>query len=65
MSPNQKKVRNRARDMVGDYYRSNRYVEQENKERQKYEKKWSKSEKMLLVIIILGLLGIVVKYVLL
>jgi cell division protein FtsL len=51
--------------MIGDYYRSNRYVEQENQERQKYEKKWSKSEKMLLGIIILGLLGIIVKYVLL
>jgi preprotein translocase subunit Sss1 len=65
MAKKQKSIRNRARDMVGDYYLSNRQVEKENRERQQTRKEWSTSEKVLLVIIILGVVGLIIKYVVL
>jgi len=65
MTKKQKQVRNRARDMVGDYYLSNRQVEKENRERQKTRKVWSGGEKALLAIIILGVIALIIKYIVL
>jgi len=65
MTKKQKNTRNHARDMIGDYYLSNRQVENENRERQQTQKEWSTSEKVLLVIILLGAVGLVIKYVVL
>lgn len=65
MSKKPKSVRNRARDMIGDYYKSNREVEKENQTRQENRKEWTRSEKLLLAVIILGAIGLVVKYVIL
>jgi preprotein translocase subunit Sss1 len=65
MANKQKNIRNRARDMIGDYYLSNRQVEKENNERQQTGKEWSKSEKFLLVLIVIGAVGLIIKYVVL
>lgn len=65
MGEKQKNIRNRARDMVGDYYLSNRQVEKENRERQQTHKEWSASEKVLLAIILLGAVGLIIKYIVL
>lgn len=65
MANKQKNTRNRARDMIGDYYLSNRQVEKENSERQQTRKEWSTSEKVLLVIILIGVVGLIIKYVVL
>ena len=65
MAKKQKNIRNRARDMMGDYYLSNRQVEKENRERQQNRKEWSTSEKVLLVIILIGVVGLIIKYVVL
>jgi len=51
--------------MIGDYYLSNRQVEKENRERQQTRKEWSTSEKALLAIILLGVIGLIIKYVVL
>lgn len=51
--------------MIGDYYLSNRQVEKENSERQQAQKEWSKSEKVLLAIILIGAVGLIIKYVVL
>ena len=65
MAKKTKNVRNRARDMIGDYYKSNREVEKENQTRQENRKEWTRSEKMLLAVIILGAIGLVIRYVIL
>lgn len=65
MAKKTKNVRNRARDMIGDYYKSNREVEKENQTRQENKKEWTRSEKTLLAVIILGAIGLVIKYVIL
>lgn len=65
MAKKQKNIRNRARDMIGDYYLSNRQVEKENSERQQTHKEWSTSEKVLLVIILIGIIGLIIKYIVL
>lgn len=65
MAKKQKNVRNRARDMIGDYYLSNRQVEKENSERQQARKEWSTSEKVLLAIILIGAVGLIIKYIVL
>lgn len=65
MSKPKKNVRNKARDMLGDYYLANRQVEKENRERQEARKAWSSSEIFLLVIIVLGLIALAVKYLIL
>lgn len=51
--------------MIGDYYLSNRQVEKENSERQQNRKEWSRSEKALLVVILLGAVALIIKYVVL
>jgi hypothetical protein len=65
MTKKHKNVRNRARDMIGDYYLSNREVEKENSERQQTHKEWSTSEKVLLAIILIGVVGLIIKYIVL
>jgi preprotein translocase subunit Sss1 len=65
MPKKQNNIRNRARDTIGDYYLSNRQVEKENRERQQTRKEWSTSEKVLLAIILLGVVGLIIKYIVL
>lgn len=65
MAKKHKNIRNRARDMIGDYYLSNRQVEKENSERQQTGKEWSTSEKILLVMIVIGAIGLIIKYIVL
>ena len=66
----QKQTRNKARDMIADYYRTNKAYDEENRRRQDKEGVRSKglrnlntTEKALVAII--GLIGIVVRYVIL
>ncbi len=66
----QKQTRNKARDMIADYYRTNKAYDEENRRRQDEEGVGSKglrnlntTEKTLVAIIVLGLIGIVVRYV--
>lgn len=65
-----KQTRNKARDMIADYYRTNKAYDEENRRRQDEEGVRSKglrnlntTEKTLVAIIVLGLIGIVVRYV--
>lgn len=67
-----KQTRNKARDMIADYYRTNKAYDEENRRRQDEEGVSSKglrnlntTEKTLVAIIVLGLIGIVVRYVIL
>lgn len=68
-----RQVRNKARDMIGDYYKSNRMVEEDNRRRQEQEqqpqpkglKHLNANETVYVVVIVLGLIGIFVKYVIL
>ena len=67
-----KQTRNKARDMIADYYRTNQAYDEENRRRQDEEGVRSKglrnlntTEKALVAIIVLGLIGIVVRYVIL
>lgn len=67
-----KQTRNKARDMIADYYRTNKAYDEENRRRQDEEGVRSKglrnlntTEKALVAIIALGLIGIVVRYVIL
>lgn len=74
MAKKKKRVRNKARDVFTDYYTTNKQYAKENRERQQQEGKptgregwkWknlSYTEKTYLTIIVLGLIGIFVKYV--
>ena len=65
-----KQTRNKARDMIADYYMTNKAYDEENRRRQDEEGVRSKglrnlntTEKTLVAIIVLGLIGIVVRYV--
>ena len=67
-----KQTRNKARDMIADYYRTNKAYDEETRRRQDEEGVRSKglrnlntTEKTLVAIIVLGLIGIVVRYVIL
>ena len=67
-----KQTRNKARDMIADYYRTNKAYDEENRRRQDEEGVRSKglrnlntTEKALVAIIVLGLIGIGVRYVIL
>ena len=67
-----KQTRNKARDMIADYYRTNKAYDEENRRRQDEEGVRSKglrnlntTEKTLVAIIVLGLIGIVVRCVIL
>ena len=72
MAKKKKQVRNKARDVFTDYYRTNKQYSQENRQRQEEEgakpkglKNLNYTEKTYIVIIVLGLIGIFVKYVIL
>lgn len=71
MAKKEKKVRNKARDMFADYYKTNKAYSEQNRERQSGEeqpkglKNLNYREKTYVVIIVLGLIGIFVKYVIL
>lgn len=72
MRKKKKQVRNKARDVIGDYYKTNNQYTRENRERQKTEgerqkgfKNWSSTEKLYMIIIVLGAIGIFVRYVVL
>ncbi len=63
-----KKVRNKARDVIGDYYKANRQVEKENREAQERQGKtgkWNRTEVVMGLVIALALLGILIRYVIL
>lgn len=67
-----KQTRNKARDMITDYYRTNKAYDEENRRRQDEEgvssrglRNLNTTEKILVAIIVLGLIGIVVRYVIL
>lgn len=67
-----KQTRNKARDMIADYYRTNKAYDEENRRRQDEEgvrnrglRNLNTTEKALVAIIVLGLIGIVVRYVIL
>ncbi len=64
--------RNKAKDVLSDYWKSNRETEKANAEALKKQqagqteqekKRWKFSEKAMLVVIVLGLIGIVIRYV--
>ncbi|MGN0710271.1 MAG: hypothetical protein ACI4LO_00820 [Anaerovoracaceae bacterium] len=60
-----RKTQNKARDMLTDYYRTNREISKEYDEynRQHPEQKWNAGAKVLAAVIVLGLIGIVIKYI--
>ena len=69
---NKKKARNKTKDMLADYYRTNKAYDEENRRRQKEEgvtskglKNLNNTEKTYIVIIVLGPIGIVIKYIIL
>ncbi|MDO4545869.1 MAG: hypothetical protein Q4C25_06905 [Bacillota bacterium] len=67
-----KKTRNKTRDFFTDYYKTNREYDKENRQRQEAEggspkglKNLNPMEKACVVVIVLGLIGIVIKYIIL
>ena len=67
-----RKVRNKTKDVLMGYYKTNMKYEEENRRRQKEEgvttkglKNLTYTEKTYIVIIVLGLIGIIIKYVIL
>ena len=67
-----KQVRNKTKDMLADYYRTNQAYSEENRRRQQEEgvetrglKNLNTTEKTCIVVIVLGLIGIVIKYIIL
>lgn len=69
MAKKKRKTRNKARDVFTDYYKTNTQYARENRQRQEDEEKpkglknLNYTEKTYIVIIVLGLIGIFVKYV--
>lgn len=73
----EKQVRNKLRDMIGDYYLTNRMVEKENNEANKKNeadknneackyvdpRKFSKTEKIYISVIAVGLVLIILRYI--
>lgn len=66
MGKNRGKIRNRARDILCDYYVTNEQCRYENRKRQQSETRGLKnltgSEKIYMFIIAAGLAGICIKY---
>lgn len=60
----EKKVRNKFKTFIWDYYLTNRDIGRQNDEynRENPEKGWNTNAKVYLAIIALGLIGIIVKY---
>lgn len=71
MAKKKRQVRNKARDVFTDYYRTNKEYAKENQRRQEQEgmpkglQNLTYREKTYIVVIVLGLIGIVVRYVIL
>ena len=64
-----RQVRNKAKDVLADYYKTNMAYDEENRQRQKEEgvetqglKNLNTTEKTCVAVIVLGLIGIVIKY---
>lgn len=69
---NKKQIRNKTKDFLADYYRTNKAYDEENRRRQKEEgietkglKNLNPTEKVCVAVIIIGLIGIVIKYIIL
>jgi len=67
MAEQKNKTRNKARDMIGDYYMTGREYDKQN--RQAYKDKygegkqpWSKKEKVYLIISIAAAIAIILRY---
>lgn len=67
-----RKVRNKTKDILSDYYRTNMEYDRENRRRQEEEgvktkglKNLNSTEKTYVIVIVLALIGIVIKYVIL
>ena len=67
-----RKVRNKTKDVLADYYRTNMEYDKENRRRQEEEgvktkglKNLNSTEKTYVIVIVLALIGIVIKYVIL
>jgi 1,4-dihydroxy-2-naphthoate octaprenyltransferase len=67
-----KQVRNKAKDVIADYYNTNKAYDEENRQRQKEEgvttkglKNLNTTEKTCVVVIVLGVIGIIIKYIIL
>ena len=67
-----RKVRNKTKDVLADYYRTNMEYDRENRRRQEEEgvktkglKNLNSTEKTYVIVIVLALIGIVIKYVIL
>lgn len=60
----EKKVRNKFRDIIWDYYKTNREITRQNDEynRQNPDPGWTPTAKLYLAIIIVGIIAIIVKY---
>ncbi len=74
MAKKKRQVRNKTRDMFADYYKTNKEYARENREREERESGEDKPkglqnltyrEKTYIVVIVLGLIGIVVRYLIL
>lgn len=55
-----KVVRNKIRDGIGDYYKTNRQISQENAKEQK-NKQWNRREKTMVVMVVLLLICLIIK----
>lgn len=67
-----RQVRNKTKDVLADYYRTNMEYDRENRRRQEEEgvkpkglKNLNSTEKTYVIVIVLALIGIVIKYVIL
>ena len=67
-----RQVRNKTKDVLTDYYRTNMEYDRENRRRQEEEgvkpkglKNLNSTEKTYVIVIVLALIGIVIKYVIL
>ena len=70
--PKNKRTRNRAKSFIFDYYETNKAYSEENRRRQEEEgvkpkglKDLNATEKTCIAVIVLGLIGIVIKYIIL
>lgn len=60
-----KRTRNKGRDVFADYYYTNREYARSNAEQQKGQPRWNSTAKIYLGVILVGLIGIFVRYVVL
>lgn len=57
----EKKVRNKFKEFIWDYYLTNKEISKQN-DKEKFDEGWNKNAKIYLVIIVLGFIGIIFKY---